>query len=92
MNIILADLRIDGQDRKTLLTAPKNGFQYVLDRLTGELLAADKYAKVNWATHINLEAGRPVYDPEGEFWNRPNEATIPIWPNMWGSHSWQPMA
>ena len=92
MNIILADLRIDGQDRKTLLTAPKNGFQYVLDRLTGELLAADKYAKVNWATHINLETGRPVYDPEGEFWNRPDEATIPIWPNMWGSHSWQPMA
>jgi len=92
MNIILADLRIDGQDRKTLLTAPKNGFQYILDRLTGELLAADKYAKVNWATHINLETGRPVYDPEGEFWNRPDEATIPIWPNMWGSHSWQPMA
>ena len=92
MNIILADLRIDGQNRKTLLTAPKNGFQYVLDRLTGELLAADKYAKVNWATHINLETGRPVYDPEGEFWNRPDEATIPTWPNMWGSHSWQPMA
>ena len=86
MNIILADLRIDDQDRKTLLTAPKNGFQYVLDRLTGELLAADKYAKVNWTTHINLETGRPVYDPEGEFWNRPDEATIPIWPNMWGSH------
>ncbi len=92
MNIILADLRIDGEDRKTLLTAPKNGFQYILDRLTGELLAADKYAKVNWATHINLETGRPVYDPEGEFWNRPDEATVLIWPNMWGSHSWQPMA
>ena len=92
MNIILADLRFNDEDRKTLLTAPKNGFQYVLDRLTGELLAADKYAKVNWATHINLETGRPVYDPEGEFWNRTDEATVPIWPNMWGSHSWQPMA
>jgi len=92
MNIILADLRINDEDRKVLLTAPKNGFHYVLDRLTGELLAADKYAKVNWATHINLETGRPVYDPEGEFWNRPDEITVPIWPNMWGSHSWQPMA
>jgi PQQ-dependent dehydrogenase (methanol/ethanol family) len=92
MNIILADLRIGGEDRDALLIAPKNGFQYVLDRLTGELLAADKYAKVNWATHINLETGRPVYDPEGEFWNRLDEGSISVWPNMWGAHSWQPMA
>ena len=92
MNIVLADLRIGDADRKTLLIAPKNGFQYVLDRLTGELLAADKYAKVNWATHINLETGRPVYDPEGEYWNRSDEGSIALWPNMWGAHSWQPMA
>lgn len=92
MNIILADLTIGGEARKTLLIAPKNGFQYVLDRLTGELLAADKYAKVNWATHINLETGRPVYDPAGEYWNRADEGTVAIWPNMWGAHSWQPMA
>ncbi|MCH8072764.1 MAG: PQQ-dependent dehydrogenase, methanol/ethanol family [Proteobacteria bacterium] len=92
MNIILADLRIGDEDRKTLLVAPKNGFQYVLDRLTGELLSAEKYAKVNWATHINLETGRPVYDVEGEFWNRADEHTVAIWPNMWGAHSWQPMA
>jgi len=92
MNIVLADLSIGDEDRKTLLIAPKNGFQYVLDRLTGELLSAEKYAKVNWATHINLETGRPVYDPEGEYWNRTDEGTVTVWPNMWGSHSWQPMA
>jgi quinohemoprotein ethanol dehydrogenase len=92
MNIILADLKINGEDRQTLLIAPKNGFQYVLDRLTGELLSAEKYAKVSWATHINLETGRPVLDPEGEYWNRAAATTIPVWPNMWGSHSWQPMA
>jgi len=91
MNIILADLSIDGEQRQTLLIAPKNGFHYVIDRLTGELIAADKYAKVNWATHINLETGRPVYDPAGEFWTRPDEA-VAIWPNMWGAHSWNAMA
>ncbi len=64
----------------------------MLDRLTGELLAADKYAKVTWATRINLETGRPVHDPEGEYWNRADEENIPVWPNMWGAHSWQPMA
>ena len=92
MNIVLADLEIGGKDRKTLLIAPKNGFQYVLDRLTGELLAAEKYARVNWATHINLETGRPVYNPEAEYWNDPADHAVAVWPNMWGSHSWNPMA
>jgi len=91
MNIVLADLNIGGKQRQTLLIAPKNGFHYVLDRLTGELIAADKFAKVNWATHINLETGRPVYDPAAEYWARPDEA-VAVWPNMWGAHSWNAMA
>lgn len=91
MNIVLADIDIDGDKRNVLLTAPKNGFHYVLDRLTGELLDAKKYAKINWATHINLETGRPVYDPDGRFWEK-DAARNEVWPNMWGSHSWQPMA
>ena len=91
MNIVLADLRIDGEDRQTLLIAPKNGFHYVLDRLTGQLIAAEKYAKVNWATHINIETGRPVYDAAAAYWEHPDEA-VEIWPNMWGAHSWNAMA
>ncbi len=91
MNIVLADLEFDGEARKTLLVAPKNGFHYTLDRETGELLNAGKYAKVNWATHINLETGRPVLDPAAEFWNHPEEPQE-VWPNMWGAHSWNPMA
>lgn len=91
MNIVLADLNIDGDQRQTLLIAPKNGFHYVLDRHTGELIAADKFAKVNWATHINLETGKPVYDPAAAYWARPDEA-VAVWPNMWGAHSWNPMA
>ncbi|MGI9236640.1 MAG: PQQ-dependent dehydrogenase, methanol/ethanol family [Woeseiaceae bacterium] len=91
MNIILADLSIDGKRRKTLMIAPKNGFHYVLDRLTGELLAADKYAKVNWATHIDMDTGRPVYDPAAEFWNQ-TDVDVAVWPNMWGAHNWQAMA
>ncbi|MGB5722116.1 MAG: PQQ-dependent dehydrogenase, methanol/ethanol family [Woeseiaceae bacterium] len=91
MNIVLADLSIDGENRKTLLIAPKNGFHYVLDRLTGELLGADNFAKVNWATHIDMDTGRPVYDPAAEFWKRPDE-DVAVWPNMWGAHSWNAMA
>lgn len=92
MNIVLADLNIGGKHRETLLIAPKNGFFYVLDKRTGELLSAEKYAKVNWATHINLETGRPVYDPAGEYWKLPEGESSTVWPNMWGAHSWNPMA
>jgi quinohemoprotein ethanol dehydrogenase len=92
MNIVLADLTIDGKKRETVLIAPKNGFHYALDRLTGELLTAGKFAKVNWATHINMETGRPVLDPAGEYFNAGEGETRVVWPNMWGSHSWNPMA
>jgi len=91
MNIVLADLEIGGETRNTLLIAPKNGFHYVLDRLTGELIAAENYARANWATHINIETGKPVYDPAAEYWNRPDES-VAVWPNMWGAHSWNAMA
>ena len=91
-NIILADLEIDGEDRETVLIAPKNGFHYALDRHTGELLTAGKYAKVNWATHINMETGRPNYDPAAEYWNAADGEKVYFWPNFWGSHSWNPMA
>jgi quinohemoprotein ethanol dehydrogenase len=92
MNIVLAELEIGGAKRDTLMIAPKNGFYYVLDKRTGELLSAEKYAKVNWATHINLETGRPVYDPAGEYWNVSEGESVAVWPNMWGAHSWNPMA
>ncbi|MDH3491581.1 MAG: PQQ-binding-like beta-propeller repeat protein, partial [Gammaproteobacteria bacterium] len=92
MNIALAEFEIRGAARKTLLIAPKNGFHYVLDRLTGELLAADKFARVNWASHINLETGRPVYSPEAEYWAPDADPIMAIWPSMWGAHNWNPMA
>lgn len=92
MNIILADLNIAGKDREALLVAPKNGFHYALDRHTGELLTAGKFAKVNWATQINMETGRPVMDPAGQYWKTEGDQAAVVWPNMWGAHSWNPMA
>lgn len=92
MNIVLADLNIDGEDRETVLIAPKNGFHYAIDRHTGELLTAGKYAKANWATHINMETGRPNYDPEAEYWAAEDDAEVLFWPNYWGAHGWNPMA
>ena len=92
MNIVLADLTVHDTERETLLIAPKNGFHYTLDRHTGELLVVGKFAKTNWATDIDVETGRPNYAAEGEFWNQDDGEVSYIWPSMWGSHGWNPMA
>jgi alcohol dehydrogenase (cytochrome c) len=57
---VLADLRVGGQVRKTMIQLNKNGFMYVLDRTNCSLIAANAYVKVNWASRIDLETGRPV--------------------------------
>ena len=60
--MILADVRVGGRVRKALVTFNKNGFQYTLDRATGQVLAAPPYVHVTWAKRIDLESGRPVLD------------------------------
>ena len=60
--LILADLNIGGAMRSVIMQAPKNGFFYVLDRATGELISADPYTVTNWAKKIDLKTGRPVIE------------------------------
>jgi mono/diheme cytochrome c family protein len=87
-HMILADLEIAGRPRKVIMQAPKNGFFYVVDRVTGEFLSAKPIATVTWATGIDPLSGRPIEAPgsryEKEPWtNRPTNQ---------GAHNWQPMA
>src|SRR4029453_6179129 len=55
------DLPGGGQLRKVMIQTNKNGFLDVLDRTNCKLIAANPYVKVNWATHIDLATGRPVF-------------------------------
>jgi alcohol dehydrogenase (cytochrome c) len=57
---VIADLRVDGQTRKVIINANKNGFLYVIDRTNGKLIAAHPMTRVTWATHVDLKTGRPV--------------------------------
>jgi alcohol dehydrogenase (cytochrome c) len=57
---VLADLRVNGQMRKVMIQANKNGFMYVVDRTSCALIAAHPFVKVNWASHIDIATGRPV--------------------------------
>ncbi len=88
-NIVLADVTLAGQPRKVLLHAPKNGFFYVIDRKTGELLSAEKFAPTTWATHVDLKTGRPVVDQKIADWSRSAKV---IAPGPFGAHNWQPMS
>ncbi|HEV7799636.1 MAG TPA: PQQ-dependent dehydrogenase, methanol/ethanol family [Burkholderiales bacterium] len=56
----LADMRVNGEMRKVLINAHKNGFLYVLDRTNGKLIAANPFVKTTWAKSIDLKTGRPV--------------------------------
>ena len=58
--VILADIDVKGKKRKVAVHFDRNGFAYTLDRVTGELLVAEKFdPKVNWATHVDMVTGRP---------------------------------
>jgi quinohemoprotein ethanol dehydrogenase len=88
-NIILANLTINGKQRKVLMQAAKNGFFYVLDRATGKLLSADKYATVNWATGVDLKTGKPQVDAQAADWTTGPKV---VSPSPMGAHNWQPMS
>ena len=87
-HMILADLEINGQMRKVIMQAPKNGFFYVIDRTNGELISAENYVPINWATHVDMETGRPVENSANNYFDTPALTT----PGPLGGHNWQPMA
>jgi quinohemoprotein ethanol dehydrogenase len=87
-HLLLADIRIDGRTRKVLMQAPKNGFFYVIDRITGEFISAQPFANVSWAQGIDQKTGRPIVNPDA--WYGP-EGT-PLSPGPGGSHNWAPMS
>ncbi|MGE0552121.1 MAG: PQQ-dependent dehydrogenase, methanol/ethanol family [Gemmatimonadales bacterium] len=87
-NLVLADLTIDGTARKVVMTAPKNGFYYVLDRTDGQLLSAEPFVRVSWATGIDLTTGRPRLSETAWYEKEPKL----VFPSSWGGHNWMPMS
>lgn len=80
-HILMADLMLDGQKRHVAMTAPKNGFFYVLEAKTGKLLSAKPLVKTVWASSIDLATGRAVETPKSAGGGR-----------QWTVHNWWPMS
>jgi quinohemoprotein ethanol dehydrogenase len=86
--LMLADLTIKGQPRKVIMQANKDGFYYVLDRVTGAFITGQPYAKVTWAKGLNEATGRPIVNPEAHY----GANTISLAPGPGGAHNWSPMS
>jgi quinohemoprotein ethanol dehydrogenase len=85
--LMLLDLNINGRMRKVIMQAAKNGFFYLLDRVTGEFLSAQPFVKVSWALSMG-EDGRPVVNPAAYY----DQDPISIYPTGGGAHNWAPMS
>ncbi len=86
--MVLADLPVGGRTRHVLMQASKNGFYYLIDRATGELLSAANYTYVNWASGVDLKTGRPIRTPQGDWTVSPKN----VYPSWAGGHTWMPMS
>jgi len=82
---ILADLLINGVVRKVICWPNRNGFYYVLDRVTGQFVTGTPFVEINWAKGLTSE-GRPILV------NPNNEAGVITKPGYMGATIWQPAA
>lgn len=88
-DMILADLKINGEVRKVLMHSPKNGFFYDIDRTNGKLISAEPYVSgITWASRIDMKTGRPVVSPAAYYGDKP----VTVSPGEGGGHSWHPTA
>jgi quinohemoprotein ethanol dehydrogenase len=85
--MILTALEIDGERRPVILHAPKNGFLYILDRRSGQLLRANPIVRTNWAKRIDLRTGRPELNPRDSDYSTGPKI---IFPGSPGARSWHP--
>ncbi len=86
--LLLAEITIKGQQRKVIMQANKDGFYYVLDRVTGKFISGQPYARVTWAKGLNEETGRPIVNKESYY----GADSIAIAPGAGGGHNWAPMS
>jgi PQQ-dependent dehydrogenase (methanol/ethanol family) len=85
---LLLEMTIRGQRRKVIVRPERNGFVYVLDRATGEVISADPFGPVNSILRVDLKTGRPQYNAEK--WPKTGRTTRQICPSAPGMKDWNP--
>lgn len=82
---VLIDGTINGQPRKLIAQASRNGYFFVLDRATGKNIVSTKFAKANWAKGFDAK-GQPIPDPA----KYPQNDGALVAPNQAGAANWPP--
>ena len=83
---VLADVEWEGELRRVMLWANRNGLMYMLDRVTGEFLYGQPFVQVNWTTGFDSD-GRPILNPDAI--PRPDEPVL-VMPTVLGATNWYP--
>jgi quinohemoprotein ethanol dehydrogenase len=86
--LLLADITVKGKPRKVIMQANKDGFYYVLDRVTGQFISGQAFAEVTWAKGLDEVTGRPIINQEAHY----GKDSITIEPGPGGAHNWSPMS
>jgi len=84
--LILAELNVNGVKRKVLMQLNRNGFLYVIDRAKGELISAKAFERVNWASGVDMETGRPVETDVAKRLRAGEQ--VELWPTQRGGKNW----
>jgi alcohol dehydrogenase (cytochrome c) len=87
---VLIDIPWQGKTRKALVQFNRNGFAYTIDRQTGEVLVAQPFGNLNWATGIDMKTGQPIVNPAMQ--PKPNVKLANACPTDIGVKDWQPSA
>ena len=88
--LVLADLKMDGETVPAMMKADRNGFFFVTNRETGKILSAEKYVPTTWAEKWDVADGRAVEDPDKRA--GPGHPAKGACPNLIGGKNWQPMS
>ncbi len=89
--IIAADLMLGGQKRHVLMHAPKNGYFYTLDAMTGQFISGKPFAKtITWSKGLDPVTGKPDVVPEAKY-ELTGKPFVSL-PGAMGAHSWMPMS
>ena len=98
----IINAKVNGEDRKLVVHAARNGFFYALDRTNGSFIAGKQYVdQLNWTTGLDPKTGRPLnYDPAGnvQYYNEDSHGTRAkplsnrLCPTIQGGKNWEPSA
>jgi alcohol dehydrogenase (cytochrome c) len=98
----IIDAKVNGEDRKLVVHAARNGFYYALDRTNGAFVAGKQYVdELNWTTGLDPKTGKPLnYDPTkdvqvyapGSHGSRAKPQGERLCPSHFGGKNWEPSA